>query len=177
MYRKLIVISLFVCVLLPSLVQAADSTASAEIVALEIRNLSTSVDRLTRLLYDQAQQKEQDKILRKLDIAVAYLNFRSRRIEMLERDAQNIQSTKNRLEDIIRQWQQRLEQIVDLENSNTGNTDNKEMSREDAEEQLNMLKQRLTRVDSEIVDFDNQILELRNQLDDVEDFVEKHLEL
>ncbi len=40
-----------------------------------------------------------------------------------------------------------------------------------------MLKQRLERVDVKVLDFDNRILELRNQLDDVEGFVERHLEL
>ena len=39
------------------------------------------------------------------------------------------------------------------------------------------MKQRLARVDETLFDFDNQIIELRNQLDDVEGFVERHLEL
>lgn len=40
-----------------------------------------------------------------------------------------------------------------------------------------MLSQRLSRVDSELVEYDNRIIELQRQLDSVEDFVERHLEL
>jgi predicted nuclease with TOPRIM domain len=160
----------------PGLAVAADQTATAELIALEIRNLSTSVDRLTQLLYEQGQQEQQDVILRKLDIAVAYLNFRSRRIEMLERDKQNSQTTKTRLEDIIGQLETRVEQLEDSEQGDTDGEAN-ETARQETEEQLKMLKQRLARVDETLFDFDNQIIELRNQLDDVEGFVERHLEL
>jgi len=155
---------------------AANQTAAAELIALEIRNLSTSVDRLTQLLFEQGQQEQQEVILRKLDIAVAYLNFRSRRIEMLERDKQNSQASKNRLEDIIGQLENRVEQFEDNDQDNADNEAN-ETARQETEEQLKMLKQRLARVDETLFDFDNQIIELRNQLDDVEGFVERHLEL
>ncbi|SHJ21797.1 hypothetical protein SAMN02745165_01842 [Malonomonas rubra DSM 5091] len=153
----------------------AFANEEAEIIALEIRNLSTSVDRLTQLLYEQGQQKEQNEILRKLDIAVAYLNFRSRRIEMLERDRQNNQTSKNRLEDILQQLESRLEQ---LEDENIGEQDEDNLAAQnDTREQINMFKQRLARIDESLFDFDNQIVELRNQLDDVESFVERNLEL
>jgi chromosome segregation ATPase len=177
MLKKLVI---FITLLLSMFTQtagAADDADTAEIIALEIRNLSTSVDRLTRLLYDQGQQEQQDVILRKLDIAVAYLNFRSRRIEMLERDLQNNQTMKTRLEDIIKQWEGRLEQIEEQERANNGNSSDDQLSRQEAQEQLKMLKQRLARTDAKIIDFDNRVIELRNQLDDVEAFVERHLEL
>jgi len=172
MYKFITLITLL-CALTPF---QASANEDAEIIALEIRNLSTSVDRLTQLLYEQKQKQEQADVLRKLDIAVAYLNFRSRRIEMLERDRQNSHTTKTRLEDIIQQLENRLEQ---LENTDTedGTADNNLTARKETLEQIKMLKQRLARVDDKLIDFDNQIVELRNQLDDVEGFVERHLEL
>jgi len=172
MYRILTLIALL-CILMPL---HASANEDAEIIALEIRNLSTSVDRLTQLLYEQKQKQEQGDVLRKLDIAVSYLNFRSRRIEMLERDRQNSHTTKTRLEDIIQQLENRLEQ---LENTDTedGTADNNRTARNETLEQIKMFKQRLARVDDKLIDFDNQIVELRNQLDDVEGFVERHLEL
>ncbi|OEU70898.1 MAG: hypothetical protein BA864_08750 [Desulfuromonadales bacterium C00003093] len=161
------------CVFLP-LQSAADDRGTAEIIALEIRNLSTSVDRLTQFLYEQGGKKDRDSVLRKLDIAVAYLNFRSRRIEMMERDLQRTESSKTRLEDIIRQLEERLEQLED-EDSNTGPQG--KLSKEDAQQQLKLLRQRLARTENEIIEGNNRILELRHQLDDVENFVERHLEL
>ena len=175
MLKKSLAVSLLLLIALPAVGRAADE-AAAEIVALEIRNLSTSVDRLTELLYNQALQKEQDVVLRKLDIAVAYLNFRSRRIEQLERDKQRANTTRTRFEDIIRQWEQRLEQLEDQDPTAQGGQDTTS-SKQEAQEQLKMLKQRLTRVDSELLEYDNRISDLQSQLGSVEDFVERHLEL
>jgi len=163
--------------LLPPSAHAVDQLADAEMIALEIRNLSTSVDRLTNLLYDRAQQQTQEEVLRKLDIAVAYLNFRSRRIEMLERDLLNSRSMKTRLEDVMRQWEKRVNELEETGKTNTTEQANGELQTEEAKEQMKLLKQRVARVDTEIVDFENRILELRDQLDSVESYVEKHLQL
>lgn len=173
MYR-FITLLIIVCGFLPATAGASDE---AELIALEIRNLSASVDRLTQLLYQQTEKKQQDEVLRKLDIAVAYLNFRSRRIEMLERDRQNSQSTKNRLEDFIQQMESRIEQLEETESTDPAEIEQNNRSREETLEQLKMLKQRLARIDEKLYEYDNQIVELRNQLDDVESFVERHLEL
>ena len=172
MLQKLPLLLLLLIAGLPLQSAAAEESATAEIVALEIRNLSTSVDRLTELLYSQIQQNNRQTILRKLDIAIAYLNFRSRRIEQLERDKQRSNTAKTRFEDIIRQWEQRIEQLEEQD----GNNKNR-LSKQEAQDQLKMLKQRLTRVDSELLEYDNKIIELQSQLDSVEDFVERHLEL
>lgn len=171
---RFIILLIILCSLLPAPASASDE---AELIALEIRNLSASVDRLTQLLYQQAQKKQQDDVLRKLDIAVAYLNFRSRRIEMLERDRQNSQSTKNRLEDFIQQMENRIEQLDETESTDPAEIEQNKRARDETQEQLKMLKQRLERIDEKLFAYDNQIIELRNQLDDVESFVERHLEL
>ena len=173
MYR-FIPLLMLLCSLLPSSASASDE---AELIALEIRNLSASVDRLTQLLYQQAEKKQEDEVLRKLDIAVAYLNFRSRRIEMLERDRQNNQSIKNRLEDFIQQMESRIEQLDETESTDPEEIEKNKRTREETQEQLKMMKLRLERIDEKLFSYDNQILELRNQLDDVEGFVERHLEL
>lgn len=175
--KKTLLAILLLCLCPLSLIAAGEATEQAEIIALEIRNLSTSVDSLAQLLFEQGQQKEQDAVLRKLDIAVAYLNFRSRRIEMLERDKQNSQNMKNRLEDIIQQVETRAKQLEEADPNDTEANEDNEVARKETEEQLKMMKQRLARVDETLFDFDNQIIELRNQLDDVEGFVERHLEL
>jgi len=44
---------------------------------------------------------QQNASLRKLDIAFAYLNFRSRRIEMFEHDLQLARNIRNRLNDVL----------------------------------------------------------------------------
>ena len=177
MLRNLPLLCLLLIVSLPLQSQAADESATAEIISLEIRSLSTSVDRLTDLLYSQAQQNNQDTVLRKLDIAVAYLNLRSRRIEQLERDKQRSNNSKTRFEDVIRQWEQRVEQIEEQDGNDQGTQKKNELSKQEAQEQLKMLKQRLARVDTELLEYDNKIIELQSQLDSVEDYVERHLEL
>lgn len=111
MYKKLLLLVPLLCLCLLLQAHAEEESINAEIVALEIRNLSTSVDRLTELLYSQAKQNDQNQVLRKLDIAVAYLTFRSRRIERLERDKQRAANSKTRLEDVIQQWEQRIEKL------------------------------------------------------------------
>ncbi len=165
---------LLLCCLLPTTAWSSDE---AELIALEIRNLSASVDRLTQLLYEQAEKKQNDEVLRKLDIAVSYLNFRSRRIEMLERDQQNNQANKTRLEDFIQQVEARLKQLDEAENTDPAEIEQNKRARAETADQLTMLKQRLARVDETLFEYDNQIAELRNQLDNVEGFVERHLEL
>ena len=111
MYKKLLLLVPLLCLCLLLQAHAEEESINAEIVALEIRNLSTSVDRLTELLYSQGKQNDQNQVLRKLDIAVAYLTFRSRRIERLERDKQRAANSKTRLEDVIQQWEQRIEKL------------------------------------------------------------------
>lgn len=175
--NKILLTILLLCLFPLASIAASDTEEQAEIIALEIRNLSTSVDSLAQLLFEQGQQKEQDAILRKLDIAVAYLNFRSRRIEMLERDKQNNLTMKNRLEDIIQQIETRAEQLEDNNQDDPTSREANENARKETSEQLKMMKQRLARVEETLFNFDNQIIELRNQLDDVEGFVERHLEL
>ena len=177
MKDKLLLLLALLCLGLPMTATAAEESATAEIIALEIRNLSTSVDRLTRLLYDQGQQKTDDQTLRKLDIAVAYLNFRSRRIEQLERDKQRTSASKTRFEDVIHQWEQRIELLEAQRGNSQGVQSNSDAANQEAQEQLKMLKQRLARVDTELLEYDNKILELQTQLDSVEDFVERHLDL
>lgn len=175
--KRLAIFAVLIFSLPPVAATANEATEQAEIIALEIRNLSTSVDSLAQLLFEQGQLKQQDAVLRKLDIAVAYLNFRSRRIEMLERDKQNSQAMKNRLEDIIQQVETRAEQLEDNHQDDADAREANETARQETLEQLKMMKQRLARIDDSLFDFDNQIIELRNQLDDVEGFVERHLEL
>ena len=169
---------LLICVSLFSQSAAADDKlADAELIALEIRNLSTSVDRLTNLLYDHAQQRNQEEILRKLDIAVAYLNFRSRRVEVLERNLLNSRNTKTRLEDSIRQWEKRVRDLEDPSKTNASGRANPERQAEEGKEQLKILRQRLVPMETEIVDGENHLLELRDQLNSLENYVEKYLQL
>ena len=96
---------------------------------------------------------------------------------MLERDKQNSQTTKNRLEDIIGQLEGRVEQLEENDQDDATDQEANETARNETLEQVKMLKQRLARVDATLFDFDNQIIDLRNQLDDVEGFVERNLEL
>lgn len=177
MMKPILYLILLGSILLPQSASAAGKPADSELIALEIRNLSTSVDRLTNLLYQQTQKNDREQILHKLDIAVAYLNFRSRRIEMMERDLQNDRNLKTRLEDIVKQWEQRLAETEEIAKPDVGRQNSQDLQVAEAKDQLKMLKQRLARVDNEIIDYENRVLELHDQLDSVESYVEKNLKL
>lgn len=161
-----------------SLALASDLELQGESLAGEIQNLSTSIDRLAKLLEEQSKAGEKQTMFRKLDMAIAYLNFRSRRIEMLERDVRAAKNTKDRLEDILRHWQHREKQYENkIRNSPRSTAEETEQSREDAEYQSKTILERMTRLDGEIVALENRIAELQNQIDGVESFVHRNLEL
>jgi len=175
--KPILYLFLLGCTLLPLSAPAAEKPADNDLIALEIRNLSTSVDRLTDLLYTQTQKNDQEQVLHKLDIAVAYLNFRSRRIEMMEHDLLNNRNLKTRLEDIVKQLELRLKETEEIAKSNTGTQIDNDLQVDETKDQLKLLKQRLARIDSVIIDYENRVLELHDQLDNVESYVEKNLKL
>ena len=77
-----------------------------------VDRLAKAVENLSRILEKQADSSAEEKSLRKLDIAISYLNFRSRRIERMERDLNMARNERNRYQDGIDAWKDRLQLIT-----------------------------------------------------------------
>lgn len=177
--KKIASISLFcgvllLCLSLNSRAIAAQVDMDATIIAAELKSLSTSIESLTKQMQLQAGGLQKDATLRKLDIAIAYLNFRSRRIEMFERDLQSARMNRNRLDDVMEQLQREedgLAQSFDINQKEAV-----QRAREELSFRRETVKGRLSRMDEEIILLENRIAEMQSQIDSVESFVQKNLE-
>ena len=147
-------------------------------LAKEISRLSRSIEHLEATLESQKKRMEDQVMLQKLNAAIAYLNFRSRRIESLEKDLQGARNVKLRLEDMLEQLAQQDELLEnEAKSSLNPNGSDKKQSRKSIERQRTLLKQRLARVDGEIVEMETRLYDLQKQVEGVESFVEKNLKL
>lgn len=170
----LFVVALLWCVQVPAVVQAATD----EELAHEIRQLAEAVRQLGESLQAQQESLGEQLTLQKLNVAINYLNFRSRRIEVLERDLQGIKSQKQRLEDVLLQLEQKDELLEAESQTGMGNKNNEtRVSREENALQRSLLKQRIERIESEIIEMETRIYALQGQIDSVESFVEKYLKI
>ena len=182
MYRTAQMITLFLLLLfaVPQNIQAESTAiANTDVVAGDsLDRLAQAVESLTQLLEKQATAKDEDKELRKLDIAISYLNFRSRRIELMERDLSRQRADRDRYEDTIANWQKRQELLLkNLEESSPEDQKELEQAKKEFEIQTKSLEQRLARAEEDIIIQENRIAELQDQLDTVESYVHQHLEL
>jgi predicted nucleic acid-binding Zn-ribbon protein len=144
------------------------------IIADEIKALSIAVDNLTRQIIRQAGETKEDSTLRKLDIAIAYLNFRSRRIEMFERELQTTRAHRNRIEDVLEQFKREENNLSQSFTSNQ--QDELQRAREELRFRQQAINDRRDRMDEEIIMLENRIMDMQSQIDSIESFVQKNLE-
>ncbi|MBW2688364.1 MAG: hypothetical protein JRC99_00345 [Deltaproteobacteria bacterium] len=166
---------LVICLCLSSnAIAAGQHDIDDAMIAEELRALSTAVDNLAKQMANQAESEGQDTNLRKLDIAISYLNFRSRRIEMFERDMQSMRTSRNRLEDILEQFKREEDSLSQSFDSNQREAI--ERTREGLSFRRQAVKDRISRMDEEIILLENRIMDMQSQIDSVESFVQKNLE-
>ena len=169
-----ILITAMICLGTGSQALAAEVTHGQVIIADEIKALSAAVDNHTKQIAQQAGSAKEDATLRKLDIAIAYLNFRSRRIEMFERELQSTRAHRNRIEDVLEQFKREENNLGQSFDSNQ--QDELQRAREDLRFRQQAIKDRGDRMDEEIILLENRILDMQSQIDSVESFVQKNLE-
>ena len=165
---------LAICLCLSSSALAAQTDMNDTLIARELKALSTSINSLTKQMEAQAGSARKDTTLRKLDIAIAYLNFRSRRIEMFERDLQSARTNRNRLDDVLEQFQREEDSLSQTFDPNQ--KDAVQRAREELSFRKQTVKGRLSRMDEEIILLENRMMEMQSQIDSVESFVQKNLE-
>ena len=165
--------TLITVLLLATPASAAPAELGEALVANELRVLTQAIDNLARQMAKQTGGSAQDTALRKLDIAIAYLNFRSRRIEMFERELQTTRANRNRLDDILENFQREEASLAQA--FDTSQRDALQRAREDLGLRRQIVKDRISRMEEEIILLENRITDMQSELDSVESFVEKNL--
>ncbi|PLX86089.1 MAG: hypothetical protein C0617_02070 [Desulfuromonas sp.] len=163
-------------VLLAGPVQAKEAVSN-EALSAEIARLSEAVERLNLLLAERTGEKEEEAALLKLDIAVSYLNFRYRSIEIKEMEVREKRDLRGRIADTIdsidKQREERARQAEEQFQSLPAQTTKEQ--EEFIEIRRKQLAERLTKLDGEIIVLENEIIDLKGQLQSTEAFVRKNL--
>jgi len=166
--------ALALCLCLSSNAIAVQNDIGDAVLGEELRALSAAIGSLAKQLETQAGSVQKDMTLRKLDIAIAYLNFRSRRIETFEQDLQSARTSRNRLDDIQEQFQREEDSLSDSFDSNQ--KDAIQRAREALKFRRQAVKDRISRTEEEIILLENRIMEMQSQIDSVESFVQRNLD-
>jgi len=170
---RILLSSLALCLCLSSNAIAVQHDMGDAMIAEELRALSTAINSLSQQMETQAAGASKDITLRKLDIAIAYLNFRSRRIEMFERDLQSARTSRNRLDDLQEQFQNEEENLS--QSFDSSQKDAMQRAREELKFRKRALKDRINRLDEQIILLENRTMDMQSQIDSVESFVQKNL--
>lgn len=173
--KNFVFVLLLVCFSFTSVPAHESASSESASVATELRTLAASIERLTSILESQAGGSSQDLLNQKLNLAIAYLNFRSRRIEALEQDVQATRSAKAQIESTLNVWLERQQEMT----ANDSGLPSEEVRQrnDDVQMRIDLVKERVERLDSEIVNLESKIYELQGQIDSVEEFVQKNLAL
>jgi len=140
--------------------------------------LATAVERLAKQLETEKQLREEDVRFRKLDLAIAYLNFRSRRIEALEREIDSQRNFRSRIEEKLPIVAERLREVeLSMQEYPQGAPQELQGAYDDLLAQQELFRDRISRIDENLVMKENLMYELQNQIRDVEDYVQRHLEM
>lgn len=146
-------------------------------LAREMKKLTAAVERLADLEEENRQLEEQEVLARKLDTAIAYLNFRSRRIELLEQDLQEMRVSRNQMDTILMRFEEKKE-LLDAEarSGTIGSNAEAVKARQEHELRIKLFQERMAQLDEEMVRLENKILELQDEISSVESFVQRNLE-
>jgi len=174
MPQLLTVCILFLLLLLPFSPAVAAEPKTAPPVPVEA--LTAAVNRLAAALEAEQKSASNKESLEKLNLAIAYLSFRSRRIETLERDITAMKNSRTNVEEAQKTWNERILALEERQKQSQGGV-NDDLSRmiEDAKTQLTVFKERQSRLGDEIIQLENRNYELQRELSVIEKFVERHL--
>ena len=168
-------------VLIASIFLSTNLHASAEendnnLLVSAVAQLSAAVEHLSMVMDKESNLKKDDDALRKLDIAISYLNFRSRRIEAVEKDIQQARTMKDRVEDFLTQMEQREKAFQDkARNDPSLSQEEIKQQQEDNSYKIQMMRDRMSSLDTEIIQHENKIAELQAQLNEIEKFVSENI--
>lgn len=164
--RRFISALLFAAVLtLPPPGHAADDSR----LAAELHNLNQSLQNLQQLMKEQLAANQ-------LNTAIAYLNFRSRKIEVLERDLEGMKKDRERLQGFLVDLEQRGTQLEKKKRNNPSlSSQELGLARDELEQRKALLKKRNEQLENESLAAEIKLGELRQQIENIERFVQSSL--
>lgn len=170
---RLITICALFSLLLPFTATAAEQKTAAPA---SIEQLTLAVNRLAAALEAQQRQATDKESLERLNLAIAYLSFRSRRIESLERDITSMKNMRNNIEEAQKTWNERILSLEERQKESVGGASD-ELARmiDESRTQLAVFKERQSRLGDEIVQLENRNYDLQRELSTIETYVERHL--
>ncbi|MDZ4184341.1 MAG: hypothetical protein U1D97_05095 [Desulfuromonadales bacterium] len=174
MSQFLTIAALFFLLLSSSPVAA---TEQKPLASASVEALTAAIHRLATALEAEQKNAGNKESLEKLNLAIAYLSFRSRRIEVVERDITALKNTRNNFEDAQRTWTERILALEERQKENMGGQSgdlNKMI--EDSKAQMSVFKERQARLGEEIIQLENRNYELQREISSIEKFVERHLD-
>jgi len=174
MSKFLTVVALFFLFLSSSPAAAAEQKPLAPT---SVEALTAAINRLATALEAEQKSASNKESLEKLNLAISYLSFRSRRIEVVERDITAMKNTRNNIEDAQKTWNERILALEERQKQNIGGA-NGDLSKmiEDSKAQMAAFKERQARLGEEIIQLENRNYELQREISSIEKFVERHLE-
>jgi len=169
--------------LLPAVLLLAAVTVAPGAACAADTELAASIDRLTAAIERMNQQQlasatsGQDDLLRRLSLAVAYLDYRSRRIEALEREMSENRNLQDRLDDYMRQIDRREDALEEsLRDNPQTPREEADQARKELDNQRKMVVDRIARIDGKMIQLENEITDLKHQLVPIEQFIQNNLE-
>ncbi len=93
---------------------------------------------------------------------------------MFEQDLQASRTNRNRIEDVLEQFQREEDNLSLAFDSNQ--QEDLERAREELHFRKQAIKDRQNRLDEEIILLENRVMDMQSQIDSVENFVQKNLE-
>ncbi|PKN13694.1 MAG: hypothetical protein CVU69_00525 [Deltaproteobacteria bacterium HGW-Deltaproteobacteria-4] len=174
MSQFLTVAALFLLLLSSSPAAASEQTPLAPA---SVDALTTAINRLATALEAEQKSTNNKESLERLNLAIAYLSFRSRRIEVVERDINALKNTRNNIEDAQKTWSERILALEERQKQSMGGV-NGDLSKmiEDSKTQMAAFKERQARLGEEIIQLENRNYELQREINSIEKFVERHLD-
>ena len=174
MKTSVVVYVVLLCLFSPVVWAADDGNADRPVMCADLAGLSASIDELADAMSQSSDRAEHNQ---RLEIAIAYLQFRTRKIESLEGEVR-------RLEDRRASSEERITRMTNDIQSMERKMDQLEAERaaeiryaiERYRRMIEGENERIDRADRQIIDLENRILDTRRQLIDLEDFVAENLD-
>lgn len=180
MIRFLLFVPLFLLLLTstPSTSSALEQQLTPDSAG-SLERIARALEALVRLQEQQtSNERREERQLRKLEIAISYLNFRSRRIELLDQDLNVMKSDQRRIEDALNTWQEREDLLLrEIEGKPSEQREDLELSLKELQLRIKGLEQRRDSLEEEIIIQKNRIVDLQDELTAVESYVQQHLKL
>ena len=171
--------TLIIALLLAAPVYAQTATPELKSdIALEVFQMTQSMDELIQLLKEDKTQSNKAAELQKLEIAVTYLSFRSRRIESKEQDLREKKLAKDRMQELVTKIKDNPEQWERFDRTAQRQSQIQPTSQESpVDYRLRQLEERIETLDSEIITLEMEVTDLNRELSNFEAYVQKKLEL